>query len=590
MDFSFQMRSFDMLVKFLKHDLAHMPVFDTGKRNRFSCAGSPSPLPRSTPEAQGVPSGAVLKLIKAISSGKDMNAHSFVILRHSHVIAEGSWAPYRANCPHMLYSVSKSVTGTAAGIAADEGLLDPDESIADIFKDRVTPSQSIVMRKITVRHLLTMSSGIRFNEPGTAFCDDWVKMFFSSVPKFEPGSAFEYNSLNTYMLSAILREKTGMGLVEYLTPRLFEPLGISEADWEVCPKGIEKGGWGLSLTTEDAAKLGQLYLNMGMWNGKQILSRKWVEEATKSHIPTPNGECRYGYGYQIWMHDDEGAYQFNGAFGQHVIVLPKCDVVISIASGATKLFSGSLLAGLIKEFASQLSGIPLKENPAEFNELDSMIKGLVYALDAPVSVSTDKSVLTGIAESLSGSEYLLKSNIGGAFPFILQCVYGNFTSGISGIRFIKTERGFNAELYEQTDCNTLIFTEGIACSEFSVKGERQPVGMRTQWRRDEDGTIVLFAAVSFIKTPNTRIFTFTIKDGRIHVQFDESPGVGSAVAMYCEITGLNQLEYYRKLIPVLAQERLQKKIREIASPTAEGHKAEPASDSPEELRCERPSG
>lgn len=571
MDFAVRMKSFDMLIKFLKHDLQNIAIAETGYA--ISENGSSVPLARRSPESQGVPSQKIQRFVKDISDAPDISAHSVVILRHGHVIAQASWAPYRLDHPHMLYSMSKSVTGTAIGIAEQEGFLSLDERIADIFRDKISAAQSLLLRQITIRHLLTMSSGMRFNEPGSALSDDWVKTFLNSIPRFEPGSAFEYNSLNTYMLSAVLRKKTGMGLVEYLTPRLFEPLGIRNTKWEVCPKGIEKGGWGLSLTAEDAAKLGQLYLNKGVWNGRRVLSAGWVTEATKQQIRTPSGECRHGYGYQIWLYDSEGSYQFNGAFGQYVIVLPKADVVIALMSGSDKLFSGSPLLGIINEFMQGLSDIPLAEDPDAESRLKEELDSLTFRSYAGIrNGTTDAGLLEDIAKRLDGREYRLHSNIGGAFPFILQCVHGNMTQGLYMVRFVRTDEGLRIDLYEGNDRNSLTFCEEIAYSSFTVKGETQAAGVQSQWRMDEDGTIVLFAAASFIETPNTRLFTFVLSGDSITVRFGESPGVGSAVAMFCEILGYTQMEYYRKLIPALREERLHKRIREIAAPTAEGER------------------
>ena len=282
MDIAIQMRSIELMLKFLKHDLKNVPSYGYALQKRqLPEAKAPKPLPRSTPEAEGIRSDAVLRFYEAVSAEADsIAAHAVLVMRHGKVIAEGAWAPYRLDVPHMLYSMSKSVTGTAVGIAVDEGLLSLEERLTDLFPELVTPTQAKVIKNMTVRHLLTMSTGCRFNEIGSMLDENWAKMFLESLPKFEPGTAFEYNSLNTYMLAAILARRTGQTLVDYLRPRLFEPLGIERFQWETCPQGVEKGGWGLSLTLEDAAKLGQLYLNRGVWEGKRIFSEAWADAAT----------------------------------------------------------------------------------------------------------------------------------------------------------------------------------------------------------------------------------------------------------------------------------------------------------------------
>lgn len=350
MDITLQMRSLELMLKMIKHDMSGVPPYGYRRQKYDPPADSTlSLLPRCTPEEAGLSSPAVERFFAAVDEeSATLGPHGILLLRHGKVLAEGWWAPYRRELPHMLYSMSKSVVGTAVGIAWDEGLISLDETIASIFSD-LPASQNKGLKNMRVWNLLTMSTGTRFNEFGSMLDPDWVQMFLESVPKFEPGTAFEYDSMNTYMLSAILRRKTGMSLVDYLKPRLFEPLGISRYTWETCPKDTEKGGWGLSLCLEDAAKLGQLYLQQGMWEGKRILSQEWVQEATRAQIATPNGECKFGYGYQIWL--NPMGYQFNGAFGQYVVVMPKYDAVAAIYSGSAQLFAeGDLLQMLDRCF------------------------------------------------------------------------------------------------------------------------------------------------------------------------------------------------------------------------------------------------
>ena len=211
MDIAIQMRSIELMLKFLKHDLKNVPSYGYALQKReLPEAKAPKPLPRSTPEAEGIRSDAVLRFYEAVSAEADsIAAHAMLVMRHGKVIAEGAWAPYRLDVPHMLYSMSKSVTGTAVGIAVDEGLLSLEERLADLFPELVTPTQAKVIKNMTVRHLLTMSTGCRFNEIGSMLDENWAKMFLESLPKFEPGTAFEYNSLNTYMLAAILARRLG---------------------------------------------------------------------------------------------------------------------------------------------------------------------------------------------------------------------------------------------------------------------------------------------------------------------------------------------------------------------------------------------
>ncbi len=291
----------------------------------------------STPEAQGVPPRAILAFIDTVE--RDVDAlHSFVLVRHGKIIAEGWWAPYAKGRPHMLYSLSKSFTSTAVGVAVDEERLSLDDRVVSFFPGRLPPAPSENLRRMRVRDLLCMGSGNHHDTLGPMKDSpdtDWVKTFLSQPVRHEPGTHFRYNTGATYMLSAILQQVTGQKLQDYLAPRLFEPLGIENATWETSPQGIQTGGYGLKVTTRDIACLGQLYLRKGMWNGRRLLSERWVEAATSKQIDNgdrPNSDWDQGYGFQFWRcrHD---AYRGDGAFGQYCIVMPDQDAVLAITGG-----------------------------------------------------------------------------------------------------------------------------------------------------------------------------------------------------------------------------------------------------------------
>ena len=297
-------------------------------------------LPRSTPEAQGVRSEGILDFLRAIE-GSRHEFHSFMMLRHGHVIAEGWWSPYRAELNHMLYSLSKSFTSTAVGLARAEGKLTVEDRVISFFPDKMPNDASDNLRALKIKHLLTMSVGHAQDSTSSITKEeDWVKAFLSLPIANPPGTAFLYNSGATYMLSAIVQKVTGQKVIDFLRPRLFEPLEIEGMTWETCPRGINTGGWGLSLRTEALAKFGQLYLQRGDWKGKQILAPAWVEEATSFKIQQPGADLEklkqesdwhQGYCYQFWR-CRHNAFRGDGAFGQYTIVMPDQDAVIAITS------------------------------------------------------------------------------------------------------------------------------------------------------------------------------------------------------------------------------------------------------------------
>ncbi len=290
-------------------------------------------LPRSTPEAQGISSSAVLAFVEA--ADQDIDAlHSFMLLRHAHVVAEGWWSPYDADSPHELYSLSESFTSTAVGLAIGEGKLSVDDEVLKFFPEHAPANPSNNLKAMRVHDLLRMSTGQQ-TEPPRPDNQSWTKAFLAHPVPFKPGTHFLYNTSGTYMLSAIVQKATGQTVLDYLQPRLFEPLGIERPTWEMSPEGVCAGGYGLSVHTEDIARLGQLYLQKGQWQGKQVLPAAWVEAATArqtSNGSNPNSDWDQGYGYQFWR-CQHGVYRGDGAFGQYCIVLPEQDAVVTITSG-----------------------------------------------------------------------------------------------------------------------------------------------------------------------------------------------------------------------------------------------------------------
>jgi CubicO group peptidase (beta-lactamase class C family) len=306
----------------------------------LACTALAQPLPRTTPEAAGVDSGGILRFLQAAEKGPH-EFHSLVLVRHGNVVAEGWWAPYRADLKHMMYSVSKSFTSTAVGFAVQEDLLKLDEPVLQSFPDFQPAADSTHLKDLTIRHLLTMSAGQDPDPSGRIWAtENWEEAFLQTPIVKAPGSTFLYNSTATYMLSAIVRKASGQTVFDFLTPRFFQPLGITDVDWETSPNGNSAGGWGLRIRTEDMAKLGLLLLQKGVWNGESILDPEWVEAATSAQIiQNPNAtpeqlatsDWLQGYGFQLWRCRN-GGFRADGAFGQYIIVLPDNQAVIAITS------------------------------------------------------------------------------------------------------------------------------------------------------------------------------------------------------------------------------------------------------------------
>ena len=300
----------------------------------------------ATPESQGVPSEAILKWIdaseKAFGVDEPGAMHGFVIVRHGKVIAEGSWKPFDTlNETHMLYSHSKSFTSSAIGFLADEGKIDLDERIVDIFSNEVPATVSENLKQLRVRDLLTMNVGKKDHLLRNG--GEWVHEFLSKDFFRKPGTGFKYDSDATYMLAAIVERKSGERMMDYLKRKMFDRIGITKAWTTTSPQGIPCGGWGMNMTTRELARFGQLYLDRGMWGDTYVLSPFWVDLATARHTWSgwqnvgvkgqgEGSDWEQGYGFQFWR-CRHGAYRADGAGGQYTVVMPEQDMVISAHAG-----------------------------------------------------------------------------------------------------------------------------------------------------------------------------------------------------------------------------------------------------------------
>ncbi|HEY3507350.1 MAG TPA: serine hydrolase [Actinocatenispora sp.] len=295
-------------------------------------------LPTGTPAEHDIDARGVLAFLDAVEAAPRIEPHGLTVLRHGHVVAAGAWSPYRPDLPHMLYSLSKSFTSTALGLAVAEGLVRLDDRVVDFFPEYRDLATDDGTRAMRVRHLASMSSGHTretWDEARRATPDDPVRGFLALPPDRAPGTVFAYNQPCTYTLGVILQRVTGTTLAGYLRPRLFDPLGIGTASWQRDELGRDLGFIGLFTTTDAIARLGELYLRRGVWQGRRILSEDWVAEATRPQVTTAqdtNSDWQQGYGFQFWM--SRHGYRADGAYGQFGLVLPEQDAVIAY-TGAT---------------------------------------------------------------------------------------------------------------------------------------------------------------------------------------------------------------------------------------------------------------
>jgi CubicO group peptidase (beta-lactamase class C family) len=363
-------------------------------------------LRRSTPEAQGIPSSAILAFVEDAEKKVDA-LHSLMVLRHGQVVAEGWWNPYRRDDPHVLFSLSKSFASTGVGLAIAEGRLGLDDTVLSFFPEDAPAEPSENLKAMRVRDLLAMSTGHHADTierfPYTDPRVSQTRAFLALPVAHKPGTHFMYNTPASYMLSAIVQKATGTTLLDYLRPRLFEPLGIRNPRWDASPQGVSMGGFGLSVTTEDIARFGQLYLQKGVWDGKRILPAEWVAAATTrqaSNGSNPVSDWDQGYGYQFWRcrHD---VYRGDGAFGQYCIVMPEQDAVIAITSGLRDM---QAVLNLVWEHL--LTGMKVAPLPAD----DAAHSRLIQKLEALALPPQPGRPTSPVARRVSGRVFELPKN------------------------------------------------------------------------------------------------------------------------------------------------------------------------------------
>ena len=521
---------------------------------------------RVTPESQGISSDLFAALLRELDASKDTEMHHFMALRHGKVICECNFAPYPKGMWHITHSMCKSITGMAIGMLIEEEKLKLDENIYDIFPDHINAFSKIFRPVITVENLLTMTSGVTFNESGIVSGNDWLGSFLNASVNGKPGTEFQYNSLNTYVLSAIVTKRTGETLTEYLTPRLFGPLGITKYYWETCPKGITKGGWGLFLCAEDMAKLGQLYLQRGKWNGQQLVSEYWIEISTARHLKTQNDT--YGYGYQLWMEQRPGSFEYNGMLGQNVIIYPDMDMVLVTNAGNKEMFQDCIMLNIIRKYfpVNYHHADVLPENPlshsllkrlcgelenGENNNRSTSLRGgwkrnvvsrrkhsdkkYSYRVSAAVDRPSDHH---SFMRAVSGRTYVMEQQNIGIAPLFVQVFHNNMTDGISEISFTYDAGNFCVSFTEGEVIHKLPVGFGRAADGcVDLHGEHYLVATLGEFARDENDIPVLKLEITFIEEcVKRKAHIFFHEDDEIEIRWNETPGKKMILAGLSSIT------------------------------------------------------
>ena len=506
---------------------------------------------RVTPERAGVSSGRLLAMLRALEKDKRANIHTLICLKGGEVICECAHPGYSVNTWHLSHSMSKTVTGIAVGMLVDDGLLDISTPLYKLFPEYTYKDPRF--EEITVKHLLTMTTGIKFAESGSVTETKWTDAFFSSFCAFVPGTDFAYNSMNSYMLARIVVKLTGKSLTEFLEERLFSPLGITNKFWELSAEGVEKGGWGLYMSCESWAKVGYMMLSGGVFDGKRIVSERWVKEATSSQAKTPEVIGHYNYGYQLWTSRDGESFLFNGMLGQDVWVCPKNDLVAVIMSGNNELFQNSRSLEIIEKYLSpdirnDLSdscfagdSSDLRYAERHFFESRHWIRpyepkrGIGYRL----GLHSRKSYPSEW-EQILGKYSFCKNNCG-IVPLIVRGMQNNFKSSIDGVEFEREGDGIFFTWHEGAHA----YRVEIGFSDFKesvidLRGEKYMVRVMGEAMEDEDRNMLFKVELLFPELPNHRFIKFSLpEEDKILMRMSEMPSEHIASVFISEISATN---------------------------------------------------
>ncbi len=527
----------------------------------------PTTLPRCTPEQQGLCSDNLADFYTKLTLIPSAHLHSALVLRGGNVVSEGYFAPFRKDMWHISHSLCKTIVGLAVGIAVSEGLFSLNDPIIKYFPKEVGVLASKQVASITVKHLLTMSSGLSFNELAQAVETNWIKCVLSSPIVFEPGTKFVYNSMNTYLLSALICRTSGQTLTNYLTPRLFAPLGFGAHSWEVSPEGIEKGGWGLYLMVEDIAKLGQLFLQKGKWyaDGKpqEIVSEDWIVQSTRAHNLFDD---TLGYGYQCWVDTANESYTMNGIFGQYVTVFPKKDIVVVTTAGSSQLFLDSPLYFAIASHFSNVDDKPsvFSPSPAASARLERVLGSLQFrkkAIAPPVSLiplrRKDRQKRTSLWQTPPSSQLNLhelkklfcdvkwefQPNYHGLLPMIIQTMNNEFSSGLKSIH-LSIKKDQLILRWRENDVEFLIpvgFPSSPECI-IQTQNESFYVASRATIHTEYDESTAILIELCFLEHSSFRTIKLTREADNLILKLNEHPHLQVAIdgSMYqMESTGFS---------------------------------------------------
>lgn len=534
---------------------------------------------RSTPERFGISSARIYNMLCELEGERRANIHNLLILAGGEVIAECSRDGYGTGIWHLSHSMSKTVTGMAVGMLVDDGLLSVSTPLVKLFPE--IPYKDKRFPDITVKHLLTMQTGVPFAEAGSVTETKWLETFFGSTLKFAPGSNFSYNSMNSYVLARIVAKITGRSLTDFLEERLFSPLGITNYFWEMGPEGVEKGGWGLFLSPESWAKIGYMVLSGGVFENKRILSEEWIEESTTCHAEAPMIDGDFNYAYQIWVGRSTEEILFNGMLGQNVWICPKNNLVVVVNSGNNELFQMSPAMDIIRKYLgcdiedslSHRDVRVLHEREAHFFDSRRWVRplekkrGLLYFFHIRSRSGFDERW-----GEILGTYAFPKNNVS-MLPLFIAGMQNNMEAGIESFTFERVGESLIFSFREGGVCYAVeagLYEYKTTVLDF--RGERYIVSVMAEALINKSGDEEYRLEFLFPEMPNTRMIRMYFTDLGLQVDFSETPNNRIVDMLLARVPETSSVAGFAitLLERRFGEDFIEKKVEEIFSPKLPG--------------------
>lgn len=538
------------------------------------------PLESKDTASLGLNAGRLSKMLSQLSSDRLCALDGIAVAKDEKLVFAGYHPPYSADIPHITNSTCKTVTAIAVMFAVSEGLLQEDDKVLSFFPEYETMLTPKFVKDMTIRHLLTMTSGTKCNELAAMVETNWVEAFLMTECQDTPGTRYVYNSMNTYMLAAILIKVTGESLMDYLRPRFFEPLGINHIKWELCPEGLERGGWGLHISLEGMLKIGIFLANDGAFHGEQLIDASYIRRMKENKVEQDADALATGYAYQLW-HLPEGLYMLSGMYGQHVLFDEKNKLVIATNAHSDKLFPDSRLVRTIMEcmtdqvlfqpepaikeaaayrrllqnFQLFFEGFPLKKS-------SDKIPYLLYYKQQYRTRRQNRERLRKLLLTFHGKRLHIDQATIKLFPYLLQGMYQCPPFTVTDIAFRLQEDSVKLCFYkersrkekkEEAERVKLILDAGL--NEYynqtiTIGQQEKEIAVKAFPAVDEDGNPVVMLDIVFPAPGFSRMIKFFMYGDRIGIECREYPDMRAIVeqVLYGEaVLGGNTIDLTNKL-------------------------------------------